>query len=66
MLRQSLRAVAPCIRPQVAGMATHSAWTSVPMGPPDAILGLTDAFNKDTDPRKVICECVAYRPKLSV
>jgi len=31
------------------------------MGPPDPILGLTDAFNKDTDPRKVNLGVGAYR-----
>lgn len=31
------------------------------MGPPDPILGLTEAFNKDTDPRKVNLGVGAYR-----
>ncbi len=29
-----------------------SPWEVVPMGPPDPILGLTEAFKKDTDERK--------------
>jgi len=31
------------------------------MGPPDPILGLTEAFNKDTDPRKITLGVGAYR-----
>nr|AIT70215.1 aspartate aminotransferase [Desmarestia viridis] len=38
-----------------------SVWSDMPMGPADPILGLTDAFNKDTDPRKVSLGVGAYR-----
>lgn len=38
-----------------------SAWRHVEMGPPDAILGITDAFKRDTDPRKVNLGVGAYR-----
>jgi len=38
-----------------------SQWANVPMGPPDAILGLVDAFNKDTSPDKVSLSVGAYR-----
>jgi aspartate aminotransferase len=31
------------------------------MAPPDPILGLNDAFKKDTDPRKVLLGMGAYR-----
>ena len=31
------------------------------MGPPDAILGLTEAFKKDTNPKKVSLGAGAYR-----
>ena len=43
--------VAPAAAARYAGR-----WSAekVPMGPPDPILGLNDAFNKDTDPKKVI------------
>ncbi|RLN55121.1 hypothetical protein BBJ29_003475 [Phytophthora kernoviae] len=34
---------------------------SVPMGPADPILGLTDRFNKDTDSRKITLGVGAYR-----
>mmetsp|Transcript_13014 Transcript_13014/g.34090 ORF Transcript_13014/g.34090 Transcript_13014/m.34090 type:complete len:407 (-) Transcript_13014:242-1462(-) len=38
-----------------------SQWASVPQGPPDAILGLVDAFNKDSNPKKVSLSVGAYR-----
>ena len=38
-----------------------SQWKDVPQGPPDAILGLVDAFNKDTNPKKVSLSVGAYR-----
>ena len=41
--------------------AGNATWAKVPMGPPDAILGLVDAFNKDTDPKKVSLSVGAYR-----
>ncbi|KAG6580313.1 Aspartate aminotransferase [Phytophthora cinnamomi] len=47
------------------GFATKAAagqWlASVPMGPADPILGLTERFNKDTDPRKISLGVGAYR-----
>ncbi|CAI5745698.1 unnamed protein product [Peronospora destructor] len=47
------------------GFATKAAtghWlASVPMGPADPILGLTERFNKDTDSRKVSLGVGAYR-----
>lgn len=36
-------------------------WSHVPQGPPDAILGLTTAFNNDTAPVKVSLGVGAYR-----
>ena len=42
-------------------MSTTSAWRHVEMGPPDAILGITEAFKRDTDPRKVNLGVGAYR-----
>ena len=41
--------------------ATRSAWTNVEMGPPDGILGLVEAFNKDDHPDKVSLVVGAYR-----
>ena len=36
-------------------------WTNVSMAPPDPILGVTDAFRKDTNPKKVNLGVGAYR-----
>lgn len=30
-----------------------SAWAKVPQGPPDAILGITEAFKADSHPEKI-------------
>lgn len=38
-----------------------SSWASVPMGPADPILGLSQAFNDDPHPDKVILGVGAYR-----
>ncbi|OBZ78526.1 Aspartate aminotransferase, mitochondrial [Grifola frondosa] len=40
---------------------TLSAWSAVPAGPPDAILGVTEAFKADKDPRKINLGVGAYR-----
>lgn len=44
-----------------AGSRALSSWTDVPMGPADPILGLTEMFNNDQDPRKVSLGVGAYR-----
>ncbi|KAG9323486.1 hypothetical protein KVV02_007811 [Mortierella alpina] len=50
------------LRPTAAiGVRFNSVWSSVPMGPPDAILGVTEAFKKDTDARKMNLGVGAYR-----
>jgi aspartate/tyrosine/aromatic aminotransferase len=33
----------------------------IPLGPPDALFGLVDAFNKDPHPKKVGLAIGAYR-----
>jgi len=38
-----------------------SVWSSVPAGPPDPILGITEAFKADKDPRKINLGVGAYR-----
>ncbi|KAL5533887.1 GOT2 [Sanghuangporus baumii] len=38
-----------------------STWSAVPAGPPDPILGVTEAFKADTDPRKINLGVGAYR-----
>lgn len=40
----------------------HSSWwTEVQMGPPDPILGVTEAFRRDTNPKKMNLGVGAYR-----
>jgi aspartate aminotransferase len=39
----------------------QSIWESVPLGPPDAILGITEAFRADKHPKKVNLGVGAYR-----
>lgn len=36
-------------------------WDNVQMGPPDVILGITEAYKRDTDPKKVNLGVGAYR-----
>ncbi|WAR12784.1 AATM-like protein [Mya arenaria] len=38
-----------------------SVWANVAMGPPDAILGVTEAFKKDSNPKKINLGVGAYR-----
>jgi len=38
-----------------------STWSNVPAGPPDPILGVTEAFKADTDTRKINLGVGAYR-----
>ncbi|KAE9411063.1 hypothetical protein BT96DRAFT_1054201 [Gymnopus androsaceus JB14] len=38
-----------------------SAWSAVPAGPPDPILGVTEAFKADKDPHKINLGVGAYR-----
>nr|CDJ95782.1 Aminotransferase domain containing protein [Haemonchus contortus] len=40
---------------------TKTWWKHVEMGPPDAILGVTEAFNRDTNPQKMNLGVGAYR-----
>jgi aspartate aminotransferase len=40
---------------------SESVWSHVPKGPEDAILGITVAFNKDTNPNKINLGAGAYR-----
>ncbi|KAK3860631.1 hypothetical protein Pcinc_033327 [Petrolisthes cinctipes] len=39
----------------------NSWWSGVEMGPPDAILGVTEAFKRDTNPKKMNLGVGAYR-----
>lgn len=57
-LRQ-VAAQAPKLRLQ--GVRAASAWSQVPQGPPDAILGITEAFKADSHPEKINLGVGAYR-----
>ncbi|XP_075992648.1 glutamate oxaloacetate transaminase 2 [Anticarsia gemmatalis] len=41
--------------------ANSTWWSNVEMGPPDVILGISEAFKRDTDPKKVNLGVGAYR-----
>lgn len=43
------------------GFYFSSWWSHVEMGPPDAILGITEAYKKDTNSKKVNLGAGAYR-----
>lgn len=40
---------------------SSSWWSHVEMGPPDAILGITEAYKKDPNPKKINLGAGAYR-----
>lgn len=42
-------------------MFGSNMWSNVPMGPPDVILGVAEAFRKDKSPKKVNLGVGAYR-----
>ncbi|MCI4379252.1 hypothetical protein PGIGA_G00225730 [Pangasianodon gigas] len=42
-------------------LRASSWWTEVQMGPPDPILGVTEAFKRDTNPKKMNLGVGAYR-----
>ncbi|KAK0233174.1 glutamic oxaloacetic transaminase AAT1 [Armillaria fumosa] len=42
-------------------LRTLSTWSAVPAGPPDPILGVSEAFKADRDPRKINLGVGAYR-----
>ncbi|KAJ3329718.1 Aspartate aminotransferase, mitochondrial [Blyttiomyces sp. JEL0837] len=46
---------------QVTARRCISAWANVPQGPPDPILGVTEAFKADKNPKKMNLGVGAYR-----
>ncbi|XP_065064421.1 aspartate aminotransferase, mitochondrial-like [Rhopilema esculentum] len=59
-MRRVFRLAAPrTLTPAIS--AKLSWWSHVELGPPDAILGLTEAFKKDPNPNKVNLGAGAYR-----
>ncbi|OAX78072.1 hypothetical protein ACJ72_07624 [Emergomyces africanus] len=49
------------VRMFVAGVRPASTWSNVPQGPPDAILGITEAFKADSFKEKINLGVGAYR-----
>ena len=47
--------------PALTAVRNASFWSGVEMGPPDAILGVTEAFKKDQNPKKMNLGVGAYR-----
>ncbi|KAF6020525.1 hypothetical protein EB796_021160 [Bugula neritina] len=68
---KTLHAIRPCLLGSKAFAANYVAlqaqcrnkswWGNVEMGPPDAILGVTEAYKKDTNPNKINLGVGAYR-----
>lgn len=51
--------ITPCL--SVLSSRNSSWWGGVQMGPPDPILGVTEAFKRDTNPKKMNLGVGAYR-----
>lgn len=52
----------PWLNPnKMVAVQIRSKWDNVEMGPPDAILGVTEAYKKDTNPKKINLGVGAYR-----
>ena len=49
------------VSPQIIRVAAASTWANVKEGPPDAILGITEAFKKDSFGEKINLGVGAYR-----
>ncbi|KAL1995819.1 hypothetical protein VTN49DRAFT_685 [Thermomyces lanuginosus] len=49
------------VRNLAVGLRASSTWANVPQGPPDAILGITEAFKADPFPEKINLGVGAYR-----
>ena len=61
LLQAARRAPLRSVPAAVLARAPVSTGSTVPLGPPDPILGVTEAFRRDTDPRKVNLGVGAYR-----
>lgn len=62
--RQFIRKVRNSATAFTARSQAVSFWSGVEMGPPDAILGVTEAFKKDTNPNKLNLGQGTYRDDL--
>ncbi|KAK9490366.1 pyridoxal phosphate-dependent transferase [Lipomyces doorenjongii] len=54
-------ATAPRSAGSISGLRAISAWSKVPLGPPDAILGITEAYKADKFDAKINLGVGAYR-----
>lgn len=63
MFRTALTSAARPLRTSstVAAIRSNSVWAKVPLGPRDAILGVTEAFKADKNPKKINLGVGAYR-----
>jgi aspartate aminotransferase len=63
MFRTALTTAARPLRttPTVSAIRSNSVWAKVPLGPRDAILGVTEAFKADKNPKKINLGVGAYR-----
>lgn len=59
VLRTLMTATSPTAPTSTKTM--RAVWSAVPLGPPDAILGITEAFKADTHPSKMNLGVGAYR-----
>lgn len=51
--RAAVRHIAARRVTAVPAVRAASAWSKVPQGPPDAILGITEAYKADSHPEKI-------------
>lgn len=59
-LLQQQQPVLKCLL-QGTTRSSSTWWSGVEMGPPDPILGVTEAFKRDTNPKKINLGVGAYR-----
>lgn len=65
MLRPAARQVIHQNGSRRVAVRSASAWANVPQGPPDAILGITEAFKADSFKEKINLGVGAYREEAS-
>lgn len=61
MRQQLIRKLSSKWMAQKHNAFNEQLWKAVPLGPPDAILGITEAFKADKSPSKVNLGVGAYR-----
>ncbi|KAG9510177.1 Aspartate aminotransferase, mitochondrial [Fragariocoptes setiger] len=61
MISTAARSASKCWTCPSTRAGSTSCWSHVEMGPPDPILGVTEAFKRDTNPKKINLGVGAYR-----